>query len=48
VTTYSYPAEAMVRAGIQLMRMRIANPNLPPLKVLLRGELIVRESSKPA
>lgn len=48
VTTYSYPAEAMVRAGIHVMRMRIADPSLPPLKVLLRGELIVRESSNPA
>jgi DNA-binding LacI/PurR family transcriptional regulator len=45
VTTYTYPAEAIVRRALHVMRQRVEQPNAPPIKVSVRGELIVREST---
>ena len=48
VTTYEYPALAVARQAIRVMRARLAEPEAPPIKVLIPGRLIVRESSAPA
>jgi hypothetical protein len=45
VTTYTYPAEAIVRHALHVMRQRVEQPNAPPIKVSVGGELIVREST---
>jgi LacI family transcriptional regulator len=45
ITTYSYPSELMAEQAVRLMRERIANPSRRPVKVLVPGELIIRESS---
>jgi LacI family transcriptional regulator len=45
ITTYTYPSEAMAEQAVRLMRERVKNPNRRPLKVVVPGELIVRESS---
>ncbi|WP_435011190.1 LacI family DNA-binding transcriptional regulator [Tundrisphaera lichenicola] len=45
VTTYEYPARSIARHAIRLMRIRIEDPESPPVKVLVPGRLIVRESS---
>ena len=46
VTTYSFPSEAIAREALRAMRRRIQAPEAPPIKVLVPGELIVRESSR--
>jgi LacI family transcriptional regulator len=48
VTTYAFPAEAIASQALRLMRWRARDPSGPPVKVLVRGELVVRESSGPA
>jgi LacI family transcriptional regulator len=45
ITTYAYPSEAMAEQAVRLMRERLKNPNRRPLKVVVPGHLIVRESS---
>lgn len=45
ITTYVYPSEGMAEQAVRLMRDRRQNPHRPPLKVVVPGRLIVRESS---
>lgn len=45
LTTYAYPSEAMAEQAVRLMRERIKDPTRKPLKVVVPGQLIVRESS---
>jgi LacI family transcriptional regulator len=45
ITTYTYPSEAMAEQAVRLMRERLKDPRRRPLKVVVSGELIVRESS---
>jgi LacI family transcriptional regulator len=45
ITTYAYPSEGMAEQAVRLMRERKQNPHRPPLKVVVPGRLIVRESS---
>jgi LacI family transcriptional regulator len=45
VTTYALPAEEMARQAVRLMRLRLQYPDDPPVKVVVPGRLIVRESS---
>jgi LacI family transcriptional regulator len=48
LSTYDYPAEAMADCGVKLMKDRIALSSRPPVKVLIPGKLIVRESTQSA
>ena len=45
VTTYAYPSEGIAEHAVRLMRERIANPDRPTIKVVVPGELILREST---
>ncbi len=45
VTTYAYPAEGMAEQAVRLMKERLTDPNRPPVKVVVPGRLIVREST---
>jgi LacI family transcriptional regulator len=48
VTTYAFSAESVARQAARLIRARIAGDPGPPVKVLIPGELIIRESSQNA
>lgn len=48
VTTYAFSAESVARQAVRLLRARAAGDSGPPVKVLIPGELIVRESSRPS
>jgi LacI family transcriptional regulator len=48
VTTYAFSSESVARQAVRLVRARVAGDASPPVKVLVPGELIVRESSGPA
>ncbi len=45
ITTYSDPSEAMAEQAVRLMRERLRCPERRALKVVVPGELIVREST---
>lgn len=45
VTTYEYPALAIARQAIRVMRARLQDRDAPVVKVIVPGKLIVRESS---
>ncbi|MBN9118715.1 MAG: GntR family transcriptional regulator [Planctomycetes bacterium] len=45
ITTYVYPSEGIAEQAVRLMRERLKDPGRPPLKVVVPGRLIVRESS---
>jgi LacI family transcriptional regulator len=45
VTTYAFASESVARQAARLIRSRVAGDTSPPVKVLVPGELIVRESS---
>jgi LacI family transcriptional regulator len=45
VSTYAFPAEAVARHALRVMRTRIENPTEPPVRVDVPGQLIIRESS---
>jgi LacI family transcriptional regulator len=45
LTSYDYPAEGLAAHAIRLLRDRIADPARPPVKVVVPGRLIIRESS---
>ncbi len=45
VTTYAYPAEDLARQAFRVMRQRIQSPLDPPIKVVVPGKLLIRESS---
>jgi LacI family transcriptional regulator len=48
VTTYAISSEAVARQAIRLIRARLAGDTGPPVKVLIPGAIIVRESSRVA
>ncbi len=48
VTTYAFSSESVARLATQLIRARVAGDTGPPVKVLIPGQLIVRESSRAA
>ena len=45
VTTYAYPSEGVAEQAVRLMRERLRDPDRPPIKVVVPGRLIVREST---
>jgi LacI family transcriptional regulator len=46
VTTYAFSSESVARHAARLIRARINSDMGPPVKVLISGELICRESSR--
>ncbi|QEH37158.1 HTH-type transcriptional regulator DegA [Aquisphaera giovannonii] len=48
LTTYAFPMEAIASQAIRVMRWRLTSPSGPPVKVLVQGELLVRQSTVPA
>ena len=47
VTTYAPPSEAIAEEALRVMRRRIENPAAPPIKLVVPGRLIIRESTSP-
>lgn len=45
VTTYRYPSAELVRTCLEMLKWRSTRPDAPPRTALLRGELVVREST---
>jgi LacI family transcriptional regulator len=45
VTTYAYPSEGIAEQAVRLMRERVRAPGRPPIKVVVPGRLIIREST---
>jgi LacI family transcriptional regulator len=45
VTTCAYPSEEIAEQAVRLMRERLRDPHRVPIKVVVPGRLIVRESS---
>lgn len=45
ITTYAYPSEAMAEQAVRLMRERLKDPHRRPIKVVVPGQLIIREST---
>jgi LacI family transcriptional regulator len=45
VTTYAYPSEGIAEQAVRLMRERLAGATRSPIKVVVPGQLIVREST---
>ena len=48
VTTYAFSSEAIARQALRLLRARLVDKSGPPIKLLIPGDLIIRESSGPA
>lgn len=44
VTTYAFPSEGVAGEAVRLMRERVKDPGRPPIKVVVPGRLVVRES----
>jgi LacI family transcriptional regulator len=47
VTTYSYPSEEVAEQAFRMMRHRLEHPEAVPVKVIVPGQLIIRDSSDP-
>jgi LacI family transcriptional regulator len=45
VTTYAFPSEGVAEQAVRLMRERLRDPGRPPIKVVVPGRLILREST---
>lgn len=45
LTTYAYPSEGIAEQAVRLMKERLKDLHRPPIKVVVPGKLIVRESS---
>jgi LacI family transcriptional regulator len=45
ITTYAYPSEGIAEQAVRLMRERQKEPGRRPIKVVVPGQLIVREST---
>jgi LacI family transcriptional regulator len=45
ITTVTLPAKEMARHAVRIMNERIATPTAPPVRVVVPGRLIVREST---
>jgi LacI family transcriptional regulator len=48
VTTYAFPSEGVAAQALRVMEQRIKEPDAPPVKVIVPGRLIVRDSTGPA
>ncbi|MES2711436.1 MAG: LacI family DNA-binding transcriptional regulator [Pseudomonadota bacterium] len=48
ITSFEQPLATMVQRGLDLLTTRIATPGLPDETVLLRGQLVIRGSTRPA
>ncbi|VTU02573.1 Transcriptional regulators-like protein OS=Pirellula staleyi (strain ATCC 27377 / DSM 6068 / ICPB 4128) GN=Psta_4678 PE=4 SV=1: Peripla_BP_3 [Gemmataceae bacterium] len=48
LTTYAFPAATVAERAVDLMRLRLANPAAPPVKLVVPGALVVRDSTDPA
>jgi len=46
VTTYSLPAERIAREAIARLRHRVLHPDASPIRIVVPGEMIIRESSE--
>jgi DNA-binding LacI/PurR family transcriptional regulator len=46
LTTIRQPVQRMAEAAVMLLMDRIANPNLPPEKRVLSGEIVIGESAR--
>ncbi len=46
ITTYAFSAEAIAHHAVGLVRQRLRDLPHPPVKVLIPGDLIIRESSQ--
>jgi LacI family transcriptional regulator, fructose operon transcriptional repressor len=47
ITVIRQPTDQIARMAVDLLMQRIENPKRPPLQVMLKGQLIIRESSVP-
>ena len=47
VTTYAFSAATIAAQALRLMRARILDSTAPPVKSLVAGRLVIRESSQP-
>jgi LacI family transcriptional regulator len=47
LTTYAFPALTVAQRAVDLMRWRLAVPEVPPVKFVVPGSLIVRDSTDP-
>lgn len=45
VTTYAFPSERIAEQAVRLIRERLRDPDRPPIKVVVPGRLILREST---
>ncbi len=45
ITSYAFPSEEVAREALRVMRQRLKSPLDPPVKVVVPGRLVVRESS---
>lgn len=45
LTTYEFPAEAVAKQAVRLMRERLAEPGRAPVRVIVPGRVIVRGST---
>jgi LacI family transcriptional regulator len=45
ITTFTLPAEDMARHAVRVMRARIDAPAAPPVRVIVPGRVIIREST---
>jgi LacI family transcriptional regulator, fructose operon transcriptional repressor len=47
ITVVRQPTDQIARMAVDLLMQRIENPKRPPLQVMLKGQIIIRESSVP-
>jgi LacI family transcriptional regulator len=45
VTTYAYPSTEIARWALRQLKNRVADPSEPPVKILMPGKLIIRNST---
>jgi LacI family transcriptional regulator len=45
ITSYALPVEGIARQAVRVMRDRLADPSAPPVRVVVPGRMIVREST---
>ncbi len=48
LTTYKFPSDEMAYYALERMRQRMHNPHLDPVKIVIPGKLILRESTRQA
>lgn len=47
ITVVRQPTDQIARMAVDLLMQRIENPKRPPLQVMLKGQIIIRESTMP-